>query len=707
MRRRNGGANAGGGAAAATVFALIDPGRWSMIAHSRAGPRSAGAKEGDSMIGAARQWRYAREIGVAAGIVAAAVAWRWSGGGSAADAEAPRAAVARGSAPAAARPVTGTEPAALVNGAAISRDRLAAECLARHGEMVLEAIVNRRLIEQACRTAGVTVSAADVDAEIDAMAKRNSVPRDKIDLIRQERGLTEKQYKEDIVWPIIAMRRLASAVVEPAPEEIQEAFEKQFGPAVKARIIVSRTRADAEKVRAQALAAPDDFPALARRHSVDVGSASVNGWVQPIRLHSGEPQFDRAAFALREGQISDIVQVADQFIVIKCEGHLPADAVKLDDVRPRLAEQIRERKSHQASGDVFRRIQDAAKVENVLNDPAKAAARPGVAAIVNGEPLPLDLVREACLDRHGADVLEVLVTRTLVEQALAAAKQAVSQADIDGEIARAAESLGFRRPDGTPDVNAWMDRMAKGERMPLRYYVEDVVWPSVALKKLVGAVPVTQEDLDRAFTATFGPRARCRIIVLDNQRRAQEVWQQARQNPTAEHVGDLAERCSVEPTTKALRGEVPPIRRFGGQPALEREAFALKPGELSGVVQVADRFMVLFCEGFTEPAAVKLDEVRGELHADILEKKQRIEMARHLVHIRESAAIDNFIAGTSQSPATPRGGPPGMPTSTLTASEKAELARPRVGSRPTPPRAAPPADSRVVPAAHETPLGTR
>lgn len=73
-----------------------------------------------------------------------------------------------------------------------------------------------------------------------------------------------------------------------------------------------------------------------------------------------------------------------------------------------------------------------------------------------------------------------------------------------------------------------------------------------------------------------------------------------------------------------LAGEVPPIQRYGGQPALERQAFSLKPGELSGVVQVADRFLVLFCEGYTEPAKVSLDEARPELHADILEKKQRI-----------------------------------------------------------------------------------
>jgi parvulin-like peptidyl-prolyl isomerase len=433
---------------------------------------------------------------------------------------------------------------------------------------------------------------------------------------------------------------------------------------------------------------------------VDVASASANGWVQPIRPHSGDPAFDQAAFRLRDGEISPVVQVADQFIVLKCEGHLPADTVKLEDVRPRLAEDIREKKSRQASSDVFKKIQDATTLENVLNDPTKSAAAPGVAARVNGEPIPVNRVQDVCVERHGNEVLEVLISRKLLEQALVAQKQQVMQADVDGEIARAAESMGFEKADGTPDVQTWLARVTREEKIPLRHYLEDVVWPTVALKKLVGSVPVTQEDLDKAYAATFGPRARCRIVVLDNQRRAQEVWQLARQNPTAEHVGTLAEQYSVDPTTKSLRGEVPPIRRWGGQPALEREAFALKPGELSGVVQVADRFMVILCEGFTSPAQVSPQEAREELHADIFEKKQRIEMARHFTHLRESAAIDNLLAGTSQSPTQRRGSPPatGLPPTTITKTEAAELAAPRAGSRKATPATAP---SGVVPASLE------
>ena len=73
--------------------------------------------------------------------------------------------------------------------------------------------------------------------------------------------------------------------------------------------------------------------------------------------------------------------------------------------------------------------------------------------------------------------------------------------------------------------------------------------------------------------------------------------------------------------------------------------------------------------------------------ADILEKKQRIEMARHFTHLRGGAAIDNYLAGTSQSPVgqhnTPRSQGQALPPSTLTQAEIDELTRPRAGSGQT------------------------
>ena len=87
---------------------------------------------------------------------------------------------------------------------------------------------------------------------------------------------------------------------------------------------------------------------------------------------------------------------------------------------------------------------------------------------------------------------------------------------------------------------------------------------------------------------------------------------QGPQNPSPDYFGDLAEEYSIEPTSKALRGEVPPLGRHGGQPQLEDVAFQLQEGQLSGVIQVGDKFIILRCEGRTERVEVDEKDVRDD-----------------------------------------------------------------------------------------------
>ena len=60
--------------------------------------------------------------------------------------------------------------------------------------------------------------------------------------------------------------------------------------------------------------------------------------------------------------------------------------------------------------------------------------------------------------------------------------------------------------------------------------------------------------------------------------------------------------------------------------------------------------MILFCEDYTKPTNVSFAEVKQDIYNDIFEKKQRIAMAEEFNRLRESAQIDNFLAGTTQSP---------------------------------------------------------
>ena len=196
--------------------------------------------------------------------------------------------------------------------------------------------------------------------------------------------------------------------------------------------------------------------------------------------------------------------------------------------------------------------------------------------------------------------------------------------------------------------------MTKKQGVSLEVYRNDVVWPSVALKKLVGKkVDVSEEDLHKGFESNYGPRVRCLAIVLGNQRRAEQVFEMARRNNTANNFGDLAEQYSIEPGSQSLRGEVPPIKKFGGQPILEEEAFKLKPGELSGVIQVGDKFIILRCEGYTDALKdVNFAMVRNEIYEDLLEKKTRLAMADCFENLQDSATIDNYLTRSSRSPKT-------------------------------------------------------
>jgi len=266
-------------------------------------------------------------------------------------------------------------------------------------------------------------------------------------------------------------------------------------------------------------------------------------------------------------------------------------------------------------------------------------------------------------------VLEGEINRRLLQQELRRRNKQVEEQDIDREIARAADAYNFLSADGSPDINAWLKYVTKNDAAKMddvkkiELYVRDAVWPSVALKKLVdNKVQVTEEDMQRGFKSNFGERVELLAIVMSDHRQAQQVWGQARDNPTDLFFGKLAELHSIEPTSRATGGKVPPLRRHGGQPLLEEEAFKLKAGELSAIIAVGDKYVILRCLGRTKPVVTEFEVVKEELHKDIQEKKLRIAMANEFDRLKDTGQIDNFLTGTTQAGgrlATPTASPAG------------------------------------------------
>ena len=553
-----------------------------------------------------------------------------------------------------------TNIVAVVNGQSITRQELAQQCMERYGEQVVESLVNKHLILQACKQQGIRITNQDIENEIEAIATRFSLPKDRwLEMLQQERNINPEQYRRDIIWPTIALKQLATDELIVSDQELKDGFESEYGPKIQARMIATSDRAKAEKLLAAVKADPAEFGNLAKKHSEDPNSAAARGLIPHIRRHVGEPKVEAAAFALQPGEISEIVSVANQFLIFKCEKRLPATPISpayRKIANEQLKERIIDRNLRDASSTIFQKLQQGAEVVNVYNDPSTRQKYPGVAAMINGQQITIRQLAEECIARHGHAVLDDEINHKLLRQSLDKAGKKVNEKDIDVEIARAAEAYGFITRENKPDIERWLEEVTGQEGIDVKTYIRDAVWPSVALKKLVvDDVKVTSEDLNRGFEANYGERVDVLAIVLSNQRVAQEVWDMARGNKNMRFFGELASQYSIEPVSRANLGEVPPVRRFSGQPAIEQEAFSLSSDDpLSAIVAVADKYIIMFYKGRTEPVVEELSVVQDELAKDLKEKKMRVAMAQRFDDIRDGAQIDNFLSGASQSGRTGR-----------------------------------------------------
>ena len=541
---------------------------------------------------------------------------------------------------------------AVVNGEKITRQQLARESLKRYGEEVLEKVINQQMIQQACTDGKVIITHRHVDEEIDRMAKKFGLSRDIfLQTIRDDRQMPIHEYRQEI-WGRLALKQLAGAQIQVTEEDLDKAFETEYGPRVRTRMIVTLTAEKAEKLRQLALQDPDHFGDLAKEHSEDKNSASVRGQIPPIRMHTGDPALEKAAFGLAEGQVSKVVPMAGRFILLKCEKRLPPVYVAKQfqtDARRRLADRVRFQKMRSVAAGIFRQLQESARITNVYNSPQLSQQMPGVVALVNGRKITERMLAEQCISSYGTMVLDTEINRLLLAQALGKRKLQVQREDLDREIARAADSYGFIKPDGTADVAAWFRKVTEHTNVSVDLYVRDAIWPTVALKKLVrDSVTVTEKDMQMGFESHYGPRVEVLAIVLNNHRQATTVWELAKNNPTEYYFGQLAEQYSVEPVSRSNAGQVPPIRRHGGRPHIEEEVFRLKPGELSGIVAIGDKYLIMHCLGLTEPVVTDFNAIREELYKNLHENKLLLAMNQEFDRIKIRAEVVNFLQpGTS------------------------------------------------------------
>jgi foldase protein PrsA len=283
-------------------------------------------------------------------------------------------------------------------------------------------------------------------------------------------------------------------------------------------------------------------------------------------------------------------------------------------------------------------------------------------AIVNNRCISRQRLADECMARKGKEILDLLISRTLIEQSLRARKLEVTAAEIDQEIEKVAQGFQITR-------EGWLRTLAKERGISPVQYARDIIYPALALRKLSrGRVQVTSEDLKDGFETQYGEKLRCRMILVDKQTTAVAIWEQLRHDRGG--FEKIAQEQSIDAASRSLGGLLAdPITRHAYPQSLSDAAFRQlvdgdptdkdpshkpKDGDFTRPIQVSEiDWVILRRESFV-PADKSADlndpRVRNQIFEMIYEVK--LDEAMHAVfqEMIDTAAIEKQLTGTAKLP---------------------------------------------------------
>lgn len=102
----------------------------------------------------------------------------------------------------------------------------------------------------------------------------------------------------------------------------------------------------AERTLARLRANPGDFAKLAKELSKDAGSAANGGDLGFFTRNMMVKPFEEAAFKLKEGDLSDVVETEFGFHIIRVTGIRPAQVKPFEEVRAEIEREVRRQQAH-------------------------------------------------------------------------------------------------------------------------------------------------------------------------------------------------------------------------------------------------------------------------------------------------------------------------------------------------------------------------
>lgn len=260
----------------------------------------------------------------------------------------------------------------------------------------------------------IQVSRDDVNAEVKKVREAMQLTDNKAwtDAL-QGAGLTDAAFRTQKRQELAVQRKveqIKAAVPAATDAEIKQYYtlnpdQFQSEARIVGRQIVTKDAAKAKSLLAQARAGAD-FAALASANSEenrDRGGALApleNGKPKPVAAVVLPTEVATAAFALTGGGVTDVINAAGKYHIVKVEQFLPATLQPFEAVRTEAAKTVDDQKKDAAVEAWLDGLERSAKIE--IKDPAWKVQDPAVASVA-GQNIPYSEVVSQVVNQLGSN----------------------------------------------------------------------------------------------------------------------------------------------------------------------------------------------------------------------------------------------------------------------------------------------------------------
>lgn len=244
---------------------------------------------------------------------------------------------------------------ATVNGRPILRQQVVQPLLEANGLNILLRIAQLELVRQHAQQAGIVLSTEDIQNErtltLAGLFKGAAAGDHEkwLDQLLQQQHMTRAEF--DMVLQTNAyLRKLVQPIVNRSVTDqvLQDQFNVEYGETVQVRHIQLANMQEVAEARRR-LDAGEPFEKVAQEMSRNERTGPLGGELAPFsRGREDIPQgFRDMAFSLKEGEVSDPVEAGGALHLIKLIHRFPPKAVKFEDVKQTLREDVGKRLTDQ------------------------------------------------------------------------------------------------------------------------------------------------------------------------------------------------------------------------------------------------------------------------------------------------------------------------------------------------------------------------